>query len=64
MDAQDYLFAGYFVIAIFLGAINEKFRTVALILAISVVALYPNAQQVAFVFLFAIPALLIAGFTD
>jgi len=64
MNAQDFLFAGYFVVALFLGSLNQRFRTVAVILAISIVALYPNGDQVAFVYLFAIPALLLASFSD
>lgn len=64
MNAQDFYFAGFFTLALFLGAISERFRTVSVIYAVALLALYPNTDQVTFVTLFLLPALLVAGFRE
>lgn len=64
MQASDFYFAGFFTLALFLGALNQRFRTVAVIYAIAIFALYPSTDQVAFISLFLVPALLLAGFVN
>lgn len=62
MTSENLYFAGYFVLALFLGALVPKARTVAVILALALSALFPDQAQASFVMLFAIPAVVIAGF--
>ncbi|RJP49525.1 MAG: hypothetical protein C4586_07420 [Anaerolineaceae bacterium] len=63
MNAQDYLFPAYFVVIIFVSAFSHKLQRVALITALGLVAVYPNPDAGTFIFLFIIPASILASFT-
>jgi hypothetical protein len=59
--SQDYIFPSYFVLVMFASAFNAKFLGVCIVAALALVAVYPNWTFGGFVFLFFVPALLIAG---
>lgn len=63
MNAQDYLFPAYFVVCILVGAFSHKMQRVALITAIGLLAVYPNPDSGTFIFLFIVPASILASFT-
>jgi hypothetical protein len=63
VNAQDYLFPAYFVVLLFIGAFSHKGQRVAIIAALALVAVFPNPDAGTFVFIFVIPASIIAYFT-
>jgi hypothetical protein len=63
MDAQLYLFPAYFVACVFVGAFSSKLQRVALLVALGLVAVYPNSDAGTFIFLFIVPASILASFT-
>ena len=63
MNAQDYLYPAYFTVLLFVASFSSKGLRVATIAALGLVAVYPNPDAGTFIFLFVIPAYLLASFT-
>ncbi len=63
MNAQDYLFPAYFVVLVFVASFSSKLQRVAVVSALGLVAVYPNPDAGTFIFLFIVPAAILASFT-
>ena len=63
MNAARYLFSAYFVVLIFVGAFSAKLQRVAIVAAIGIGAVYQNPDAATFIFLFVVPAAILASFT-
>jgi len=62
VNAQDYIFPAYFVLAMFMAAFNSKALGVSIVGAVALGSFYPNWVMGGFVVIFLLPAYLIAGF--
>ena len=64
MDVEHYRFAGYFIFLLFVAAGHRKAWPIAVVCALAVGFLYPDADLAGLVCFFCIPAVIYAVFTD
>jgi hypothetical protein len=61
---SDFFFAGYFVVAMYAGALVAKALGAVVVFALALTMVYPDANKATFLFLLFVPAVVLAAFRD
>lgn len=59
---MEWEYPAYFVVIMFAGAFNSKALAICIVASLGLVAFYPSKELASFIFLFFIPAYVIASF--
>jgi hypothetical protein len=61
---MEYWFPAYFVLALFMAALNPKALGTVIVFGLGLVCFYPDTTKAGFLALFCLPAYLLASFRD